>query len=100
MTDAQWLLALDTSTDWAGIALTDGEVLAELNWTAGRRQTTQVMPKSNGSWHCERDRGPAGCGCRSDRAGVVSAGYGLDWRLPMDSRLPPGFRCSASRQSS
>ena len=45
MTDAQWLLALDTSTDWAGIALTDGEVLAELNWTAGRRQTTQVMPE-------------------------------------------------------
>ncbi len=72
MTDAQWLLALDTSTDWAGIALTDGEVLAELNWTAGRRQTTQVMPE------VERLLGtvnvtaaPAGCGCRSDRAGVV-----------------------------
>lgn len=39
------LLALDTSTDWAGIALTDGVALAELNWTAGRRQTTQVMPE-------------------------------------------------------
>lgn len=40
-----WLLALDTSTDWAGIALTDGVGLAELNWSAGRRQTTQVMPE-------------------------------------------------------
>jgi tRNA threonylcarbamoyladenosine biosynthesis protein TsaB len=40
-----WLLAIDTSTDWAGIALTDGAALAELNWTAGRQQTTQVMPE-------------------------------------------------------
>lgn len=45
MSDAHWLLALDTSTDWAGIALTDGETLAELNWTAGRKQTTHVMPE-------------------------------------------------------
>ena len=43
--EARWLLALDTSTDWAGVALTDGTALAELNWTAGRRQTTQVMPE-------------------------------------------------------
>jgi tRNA threonylcarbamoyladenosine biosynthesis protein TsaB len=41
----RWILALDTSTDWAGIALTDGEGLAELNWTAGRQQTTHVMPE-------------------------------------------------------
>jgi tRNA threonylcarbamoyladenosine biosynthesis protein TsaB len=40
-----WILALDTSTDWAGVALTDGNGLAELNWTAGRQQTTQVMPE-------------------------------------------------------
>ena len=45
MSDAHWLLALDTSTDWAGIALTDGEAMAELNWTAGRKQTTHVMPE-------------------------------------------------------
>lgn len=44
-TEAGWLLALDTSTDWAGVALTDGNALSELNWTAGRRQTTQVMPE-------------------------------------------------------
>jgi tRNA threonylcarbamoyladenosine biosynthesis protein TsaB len=45
VSDARWLLALDTSTDWAGVALTDGEALAELNWTAGRKQTTHVMPE-------------------------------------------------------
>lgn len=45
MSDYRWLLALDTSTDWAGVALTDGEALAELNWTAGRKQTTHVMPE-------------------------------------------------------
>jgi tRNA threonylcarbamoyladenosine biosynthesis protein TsaB len=43
--ERNWLLALDTSTDWAGVALTDGVESAELNWTAGRQQTTQVMPE-------------------------------------------------------
>src|SRR6185295_8959711 len=45
VSDARWLLALDTSTDWAGVSLTDGEALAELNWTAGHKQTTHVMPE-------------------------------------------------------
>src|SRR4029078_11169359 len=45
VSDARWLLALDTSPDWAVVALTDGEALAELNWTAGRKQTTHVMPE-------------------------------------------------------
>jgi tRNA threonylcarbamoyladenosine biosynthesis protein TsaB len=40
-----WVLALDTSTDWAGVAVTDGRYLAEQNWLAGRRQTSQVMPE-------------------------------------------------------
>ena len=43
--ERDWLLALDTSTDWAGVALSDGVELAELNWSAGRQQTTQVMPE-------------------------------------------------------
>lgn len=38
-----WLLAIDTSSDWAGLALTNGSSAAELNWMAGRRQTTSVM---------------------------------------------------------
>jgi tRNA threonylcarbamoyladenosine biosynthesis protein TsaB len=40
------ILALDTSTDMAGIGLyKPGEgVLAELSWRSGREQTTQLMP--------------------------------------------------------
>lgn len=65
-----WLLALDTSTDWAGIALTDGEALAELNWSAGRRQTTQVMPET------QRLLGAMGVGVESLGAIAVASGPG------------------------
>lgn len=37
------LLAIDTSTSWAGIALYDGGPLFELNWRAERRHSQQVM---------------------------------------------------------
>lgn len=39
-----WLLALDTATDQAGLALVDGEQVAEMSWPGGRRQTTSVLP--------------------------------------------------------
>lgn len=39
-----WLLALDTATDQAGIALFDGVQIAELSWPAGRRQTVALLP--------------------------------------------------------
>lgn len=39
-----WLLALDTATDQAGIALFDGVHIAELSWPAGRRQTVRLLP--------------------------------------------------------
>jgi tRNA threonylcarbamoyladenosine biosynthesis protein TsaB len=39
----QWLLAIDSSTDQAGVALFDGQRLAELTWTAGRTQTTSLL---------------------------------------------------------
>ena len=45
MSERNWLLAIDTSTDWAGIALTDGRDWAELNWSSGRHQTVQVLPE-------------------------------------------------------
>ncbi len=38
------LLALDTSTALAGVALYDGTVRAEATWCAGRRHTEQVLP--------------------------------------------------------
>jgi tRNA threonylcarbamoyladenosine biosynthesis protein TsaB len=37
------LLAIDTSTDFAGIAVTDGSHVVELRWSAGRDQTTSVL---------------------------------------------------------
>lgn len=39
-----WLLALDTATDQAGIALFDGVHVAEVSWPAGRRQTVRLLP--------------------------------------------------------
>lgn len=41
------LLALDTSTRQAGIALYDGErgVIAEYNWLSGRQHTVELMPE-------------------------------------------------------
>jgi tRNA threonylcarbamoyladenosine biosynthesis protein TsaB len=40
-----WLLAIDTSSDRAGLALFDGEALHECIWPAERRQTTEVPPR-------------------------------------------------------
>lgn len=39
----RWLLAIDTSTGQAGLALTDGVQLSELSWPAGRDQTVTVL---------------------------------------------------------
>ena len=39
------LLAIDTSTDTAGLALLqDGSVLAELTWHCGQNHSTQLLP--------------------------------------------------------
>ncbi len=40
----RWLLALDTATEQAGIALFDGVQIAELSWPAGRQQTVSMLP--------------------------------------------------------
>jgi tRNA threonylcarbamoyladenosine biosynthesis protein TsaB len=40
-----WLLAIDTSSDRAGIALLRGEALHACSWPAARAQTTQVPPR-------------------------------------------------------
>lgn len=39
----EWVLAVDTSTEEAGLAISDGRVMAELNWTASRDQTVTVL---------------------------------------------------------
>lgn len=45
MISGVWLLAIDTSTEQAGLALFDGTRLIELSWPAGRLQTTSVLPR-------------------------------------------------------
>jgi tRNA threonylcarbamoyladenosine biosynthesis protein TsaB len=39
------LLAIDTSTEQAGLALYDGDVVAEATWPAGRAARRQVLPE-------------------------------------------------------
>jgi tRNA threonylcarbamoyladenosine biosynthesis protein TsaB len=39
-----WVLAIDTSTERAGLALGNGPHLLERSWEAGRTQTTSVLP--------------------------------------------------------
>lgn len=41
--DGAWLLAIDTSTEQAGLAVTNGADVAELSWRAGRDQTVVVL---------------------------------------------------------
>ncbi len=40
----RWLLAIDTASEQAGIALLDGVSIAELSWPAGRQQTVTILP--------------------------------------------------------
>lgn len=40
---ARWLLALDSSTEQAGVALFDGRRLSEVTWEAGRTQTASLL---------------------------------------------------------
>ena len=41
---SRWLLAIDTSTEQAGIALYDGTHILEYSWPGGRQQTVSVLP--------------------------------------------------------
>jgi tRNA threonylcarbamoyladenosine biosynthesis protein TsaB len=41
--EERWLLAIDTSTEQAGLALTNGNQISELSWLAGRDQTVTVL---------------------------------------------------------
>ncbi len=41
----RWVLAIDTATDQAGIALLDGDRLHERSWPGSRQQTVTVLPQ-------------------------------------------------------
>ena len=63
-----WLLAIDTSTEQAGLSLTDGERTAELLWPAGRTHTVTVLPQIE---HLLRL-----CGTARDTLGAVAVATG------------------------
>jgi tRNA threonylcarbamoyladenosine biosynthesis protein TsaB len=42
-TDRRWLLALDSSSEQASVALYDGDRVAEVTWFAGRDQTATLL---------------------------------------------------------
>ena len=63
------LLALDTSTGWASVALYDGRaVLAEETWHAQRRHGDELFPT------IERVLSKAGMGSRTEARAWVAAG--------------------------
>lgn len=40
----RWILGIDTSTEQAGLAVSSGDKTVVRSWTAGRTQTTSVLP--------------------------------------------------------
>lgn len=86
-----WLLALDTATDQAGVALFDGERLVELSWPGGRQQTTSVLP----NLELLLDRN----GLKIDDIGAVAvaAGPGSFTGLRVGLSLAKGFAIAGER---
>ena len=86
-----WLLAIDTSTEQAGIALSDGESLAHQSWPAGRQQTTAVLPAIE--WLLAR------CAVTLDDVGAVAVatGPGSFTGLRVGMSLAKGFVLASER---
>jgi tRNA threonylcarbamoyladenosine biosynthesis protein TsaB len=82
------VLAIDTSTENAGIAVIAGERAVELRWTSGRQQTTSVLDQI--------DRCLSLAGIRaSDLTGIaVATGPGMFNGLRVGISLAKGFALS------
>ncbi|MGI9254118.1 MAG: tRNA (adenosine(37)-N6)-threonylcarbamoyltransferase complex dimerization subunit type 1 TsaB [Thermomicrobiales bacterium] len=79
------LLALDTSTDRAGIAVQSGGVIASLVWNAGRNHTVMLLDQVH------RTLGLAGIG-PADLAGIaVATGPGAFTGLRVGMSVAKGF---------
>ncbi len=83
--DPNWLLAIDTSTEQAGLALTDGVSFAELSWVAGRNQTVSVLTQVDAL------RSLAGIESSAIRAVAVAIGPGMFNGLRVGMSLAKGF---------
>jgi tRNA threonylcarbamoyladenosine biosynthesis protein TsaB len=68
---SDWLLAIDSSTAEAGIALMNGDRWAELNWTAGRDQTVSLLDQ------IDRLLTLMGCSIANLAAVAVATGPGM-----------------------
>ena len=67
-----WLLAIDASTEQAGIALLNGATSAECSWPAGRNQTSMMLGE------IDRLARVAGCNVKTDLGCVaVATGPGM-----------------------
>lgn len=62
------LLAIDSSTSVASVALYDGRVVAESTWVAGREHSSQLLPRIEDLL--------AGCGVTRDRLTAVGVAIG------------------------
>lgn len=80
-----WLLAIDTSTEQAGLALTDGVSFAELSWVAGRNQTVSVLTQVDALLAL------VGIESAAIRAVAVAIGPGMFNGLRVGMSLAKGF---------
>ena len=68
--DGRILLAIDSSTEIAGLALYDGDTTSEITWNAGRRQTVSLIPEADQLLRLN------GCALADLRAVAVAIGPG------------------------
>jgi tRNA threonylcarbamoyladenosine biosynthesis protein TsaB len=79
------LLAIDTSTEQAGIALSDGDQILEISWRAGRDQTVTVLPQ------IDHLLGLAGISARELSAIAIATGPGMFNGLRVGISIAKGF---------
>src|SRR4051812_26090853 len=79
------ILAIDTSTDWCGIAFDNSESVAEQNWQVGRHGTTAIAPV------VAELLGKAGLGVSDFDACAVAIGPGSFSGLRVGISLAKGF---------
>ena len=79
------VLAIDTSTDFAGIAVTNGSQVVELRWSAGRDQTTSVLEQ------IDRCLKLAGIGVSDLAAIAIAIGPGMFNGLRVGASIAKGL---------
>jgi tRNA threonylcarbamoyladenosine biosynthesis protein TsaB len=80
-----WILAIDTSTEQAGLAVSNGRRTAERSWAAGRTQTTTVLPA------IEQLLGQVGIGVADLAAIAVATGPGTFTGLRVGISIAKGL---------